>query len=158
MRIVNGKREIEVGDAIHCKGFRAIVNEIVFQDFFGADGFEIEFIDSEGKCRVWKQRFDHGYVIPKIGPVPEEVVRNIRRYFAENLACYEVMTVERKSEHPDDWYLYTVVARRNDGVYALWTSWNETMQSLNGGNYDIKSFADARILQNYVKERMKGNC
>lgn len=28
-------------------------------------------------------------------------------------------------------------AKRKDGVYAVWTSWNEQMQTLNHGHYNL---------------------
>lgn len=61
-------------------------------------------------------------------------------YFREHLPHYAVLTVSRKSLHPDDGYLYIVSAKNErDGTYAVWTSWNEKTRSLNYGHYGIRS-------------------
>ena len=68
----------------------------------------------------------------------EEVIINIEKYFKENLPAYEVVEVRKKSEYEEDAYLYMVAARKGTGEYAVWTCWNERLQSLNYGHYDIK--------------------
>ena len=80
--------------------------------------------------------------------VPDNVIENVKKYFAEHLLNYEVTKVVRKSPYPDDWYLYMVVGRKkedpyNMGKYSAWTSWNETTQSLNFGHYGIDTEAKA---------------
>ena len=74
--------------------------------------------------------------------VPSNVVYNVERYFEVNLPQYTVEKVMKKSNHPNDWYLYMVIGRKkedpyNMGRYTLWTSWNETTNSLNLGHYGI---------------------
>lgn len=129
---------VKVGDKIWCRGIVTEIAEIVFQDDYDKDGLEVEFIDTEGKCRVWKQRFDGGYVFLQVDDVSENVVENVRKYFTKNLPQYFVCTVARASSHPDDHYLYTVIAKhRENGTYTTWTSWNETTQCLNFGHYGL---------------------
>ena len=73
-------------------------------------------------------------------PVPSEVVEHVREYLLENLPRYELLKVVRHSDHPDDDYLYMVSAKKkNDDEYAVWTSWNESVRSLNFGHYGLIS-------------------
>lgn len=59
-------KELEVGDTIVCKGIKATIASITFQEYWGEDeGFYTEFRDTNGKYRNWKQYIDGGYVIPK---------------------------------------------------------------------------------------------
>lgn len=71
-----------------------------------------------------------------------EAKKQVELYFGEHLPKYEVLEVRRKSFHPDDSYLYMVSAKKEDGTYAVWTSWNEETQSLNHGHYNISSAED----------------
>ena len=69
-----------------------------------------------------------------------KVLRHAELYFKEHLPHYAVLTVSRKNLHPDDDYLYVVSAKNEkDNTYAVWSCWNEKTQSLNHGNYGIKS-------------------
>lgn len=81
----------------------------------------------------------------------QDVVSHIRNYFAENLPQYDPVKVIRKSVHPDDAYLFMVVARKKDDTsYAVWTSWNEQLQSLNYGHYDLPDLnACSRIMDEF---------
>lgn len=45
----------------------------------------------------------------------------------------------KKSYHPDDSHLYMVSAKKGDGTYAVWTSWNQKTESLNHGHYGLQS-------------------
>ena len=76
-----------------------------------------------------------------------EVWENVKKYFAEHLKQYQLVDVMRASKHPDDHYLYMVIARKRDkkatGPWACWTCWNETTQSLNFGHYGIDKYDDA---------------
>ena len=47
-----------------------------------------------------------------------------------------LIRVEKQSEHPDDWYLWTVVAVKDGGTYTVWTM-NLSTGSLCHGHYDI---------------------
>ena len=63
---------LRVGDTIICKGIKAVVGEILFQDAYSGDYtpgmpkregyYDIEFKDREGKYRHWKSSLDGGYV------------------------------------------------------------------------------------------------
>ena len=75
-------------------------------------------------------------------PVPQEVKENVKKYLEKN-NLGELVDVMRHSDHPDDNYLYHVIAKRNDS-YSCWTSWNETTQSLNFGHYNLVSEEVAR--------------
>ena len=63
-----------------CKGIRAEIASITFQEYWGDKreekdsngneyeyGFYTEFTDTNGVYRNWKQYIDGGYVIPKKG-------------------------------------------------------------------------------------------
>lgn len=69
--------------------------------------------------------------------IPQNVTESIQRYFQEKLPNYEVVKVRRKSWHKDDSHLFMVAAKKSTGSYAVWTSWNESTQSLNYGHYDL---------------------
>ena len=59
--------ELEPGDTIVCKGIKATIKEIKYQEWWADYGFIIEFIDTNGNYRNWKQCIDGGRVIPKEG-------------------------------------------------------------------------------------------
>lgn len=69
--------------------------------------------------------------------IPQNVIENIHRYFQEKFPNYEVLEVRKKSCYEEDSYLYMVAAKKNTGSYAVWTSWNDSTQSLNHGHYDL---------------------
>lgn len=71
-----------------------------------------------------------------------KVREHVELYFKKYLSEYTVLEIRRKSYHPDDAYLWMVSAKKEDGTYAVWTSWNESSQSLNYGHYDLKSIED----------------
>lgn len=75
----------------------------------------------------------------------KDAVWHINDYFEEHLPQYTVFEVRRKSYNPADDYLYMAAAKHRDGSYAVWTSWNEHLHSLNHGHYnlpDMKSCAE----------------
>lgn len=74
--------------------------------------------------------------------IESAVMEQVKLYFKENLPGYTVLKIRKKSYHPDDSYLYMVSAKKDDGTYAVWTSWNQKMQSLNHGHYGLKSEED----------------
>lgn len=79
-----------------------------------------------------------------------EVLEQVERYFAENLPRYKVLKIRQQSYHPDDDYLYMVAAKKDDGTYAVWTSWNQQTRSLNCGHYDIQTEADCeKVMDEY---------
>jgi hypothetical protein len=56
---------LEPGDVIICKGIRAEIAQITFQEYWEGEGFYTEFTDTHGVYRNWKQWVDGGEVIPK---------------------------------------------------------------------------------------------
>lgn len=84
--------------------------------------------------------------------VPREVKDNVRKYLEKN-NLGKLVDVMRASDHPDDHYLYHVIAKKpntnkcfhnGEWNYSCWTSWNETTQSLNYGHYQLESEKAAR--------------
>ena len=80
-----------------------------------------------------------------------KVLRHVEVYFKEHLPHYSILTVSKKNRHPDD-YLYVVSAKNEkDGTFAVWSCWNESIQSLNHGHYSIKTLeACERIAQEFI--------
>ena len=83
--------------------------------------------------------------------IPKDVLINVINYFSKNLPTFSVMEILKASNHPDDSYLYMVIAKKKAnpfsrimGDYSCWTSWNESTQSLNCGHYGLKTIHDAR--------------
>ena len=56
---------LELGDTIICKGIKATIAKITFQEYWEREGFYTEFTDTNGVYRNWKQWIDGGKVIPK---------------------------------------------------------------------------------------------
>jgi len=54
--------KLKPGDIITCKGIRAIIKEITFQEYWEGEGYYIEFMDTNGNYRNWKQWTDGGNV------------------------------------------------------------------------------------------------
>ena len=75
-----------------------------------------------------------------------KIREHVENYFRKNLPQYDVLEVRKKSSHPDDGHLYMVSARKEDNSFAVWTSWNEDLQTLNHGHYDLKSVKDCEEL------------
>ena len=53
---------LKSGDIIVAMGISVVVKEIIYQDYFNGK-WDVEFVDSEGKYRHWKQEFDGGDVV-----------------------------------------------------------------------------------------------
>ena len=69
--------------------------------------------------------------------------KNVEEYFKKHLPQYTVLEIRKKSVFPEDNYLFMVSAiNEQDGTYAVWTSWNETSQSLNYGHYNLQTLED----------------
>ena len=87
--------------------------------------------------------------------VPEDVKDNVRNYFEDSLPQYVVLDVYHKSNHPEDNYLYMVKAKKNTALtddYAVWTSWNETTQSLNCGHYNLSEQQANEVIKEYFND------
>ena len=79
-----------------------------------------------------------------------EVVQHVNEYFKKHLPQYTVCEVRRQSYNPKNDYLYMVSAVKEDGTYAFWSSFNETIQSLNHGHYDLPSLeVCAKLMEDY---------
>ena len=62
------KRQLEVGDIIRCQGIRAKIAEIAFQEpWEWRNSYYLEFRDTDGVYRSWKQEFDGGVAYDKNG-------------------------------------------------------------------------------------------
>lgn len=72
----------------------------------------------------------------------KKVREHVILYFKDHLPQYTVLEIRRKSYHPDDKHLWMVSAKKSDGIYAVWTSWNESTQCLNFGHYDLASIEE----------------
>lgn len=104
----------------------------------------------EGVLKAMNMDYTQTYIKehqPNIAPVGTETINRIVSYFAEKLPTFDVTDVMRKSNHPDDNYLYAVVGSRKDNnghdLFSCWTSWNDSTESLNHGHYDVGSFDSA---------------
>ena len=89
-----------------------------------------------------------------------EVKTNIRKYFSESqgLNDFEVIDVRKSSDHPDDSYLFHVIGlNKQTKEYAVWTSWNKTMKSLNHGHYNLTSFEEAEKVCEKFYNRIEEN-
>lgn len=88
----------------------------------------------------------------------KEVTINIENYFKEHLPAYEVVEVRKKSEYRDDSHLYMVAAKKGTGEYAVWTCWNEKLQTLNHGHYGIKNLEGCHRLMEEFHCKVSGCC
>lgn len=62
------KRQLEVGDTIRCMGEVATIAEIAFQEpWEWRESYYLEFTDTNGIYRSWKQEFDGGRAYDKNG-------------------------------------------------------------------------------------------
>ena len=154
----NKEKELKSGDIISINGKIVQIDTIISQltsikDLGGMyeGDILIQFYDKKGEFYDLNSQttFD------RISMYTEELVRstwkdldvsykvrsNINKYFEEekSLHDYEVMSVARHSNHPNDSHLYMVSAvNRKTGEYAVWTSWNDKTKSLNFGHYGLK--------------------
>lgn len=62
------KRDLIVGDTIKCQGITATIAEIGFQEpWEWREAWYLEFTDTRGIYRSWKQNFDGGKAFDKNG-------------------------------------------------------------------------------------------
>ena len=78
--------------------------------------------------------------------IKSEVMEEMNLYLKENIPKYNVLKNRKKSYHPDDSHLYMVSEKKDDGTYAVWTSWNQKLKSLNHGHYDLQSERDCETV------------
>lgn len=98
------------------------------EDFFSMDGI-LSFIKDRQ---------------PYIEKISENVVLSVKDYISNHFPGYDVLSVMRKSNMPEDQYLYMVIAKNNNGdsvfkstPYACWSCWNQSTESLNYGHYNL---------------------
>lgn len=78
--------------------------------------------------------------------IEKDVIEQINDYFDKSpeLSIYTPQLIIRSSNHPEDNYLYKVLAyNNNSGEYALWNTYNASAGSLNHGIYNIQSMKNA---------------
>lgn len=86
---------------------------------------------------------------PVVSPVPDEVVKEIKQYFANplnSLQGFKPIEVYRASNARDDQHLYGVIAKHDGGMYACWTGFNTSLHSMNSGHYGISKNEAVNIL------------
>lgn len=55
-------RDLRPGDKMHCKGIVCEIKEITYQEpWEWREAYYLEFRDTDGNYRSWKQNFDGGY-------------------------------------------------------------------------------------------------
>lgn len=68
MEIKKSTREARPGDVVIAKGIRCTIAKIYYQDFGPSDrcdgtcDWDIEFVDTNGNYRSWKQYYDGGKI------------------------------------------------------------------------------------------------
>ena len=77
-----------------------------------------------------------------------EVLNNVEKYLKWHLPAYEVVEVRKKSEYEEDSHLYMVAGKKVTGEYAVWTCWNEKLQTLNHGHYGIQDLETCHKVMN----------
>ena len=85
--------------------------------------------------------------------ISSDVSEKVNNYFKrESLENYKVAMIAKLSNHPDDYYLYQVMAyNENDDSYTVWHTFNTSTNSINNGDYGL-TFHDALEV---VKERIR---
>lgn len=90
---------------------------------------------------------------PLVSPVTTDVISHIENYLNKELPAYHVLEICRKSNHPGDKNLYSVIAATESGKVSCWTSWNESTQSLNHGHYNLTSLEQAEdVIKEYFHD------
>ena len=80
--------------------------------------------------------------------IDSEVMEQVEMYFKKHLPGYTALKVREKSYHPDDHHLYMVSAQKDDGTYAVWTCWDQKIQSLDHGHHGLQSEEDCEKVMN----------
>lgn len=55
-------KNVKRGDRIHCNGITVEIGKVVYQDYY-AGTWDIEFFDTQGNYRHWKQALDGGHLV-----------------------------------------------------------------------------------------------
>lgn len=86
---------------------------------------------------------------PCLEPIGQDVFETLNSYLKSKMPEYRVLNIYRKSNHPEDNYLYSVVGYNvNNNTFCCWSSWNMSLATLNNGHYMLNSQSDAiAILQ-----------
>ena len=64
MKFNGWTNEAEKGDRIHAHGITVTIDKLYYSEFL--DGtWDIEFVDSDGHYRHWKQYYDGGEFLPQ---------------------------------------------------------------------------------------------
>lgn len=80
--------------------------------------------------------------IERLDGIPSSVYENIEQYFYDYLPGFKRMLILKASNHPDDHYLYHVIARNTrNNTYTVWTCWNDSTKCLNHGHYGIDNLS-----------------
>lgn len=78
--------------------------------------------------------------------VPEQVRKNVDKYFAQSNALRNYEPIAVGHVNGEDDYLYMVLARQiRGGKWAVWTCWNESTNSLNFGHYEMHEWEAMRL-------------
>lgn len=81
---------------------------------------------------------------PDVSKVPDNVMDDIMACFKNDIPGFTPLKACRHSNHPEDSYLYSVIAKKdNDGSYACWSTFNGSTKSMNCGHYNLSSENDA---------------
>lgn len=84
------------------------------------------------------------------------MIQHITDYFNEHLPQYTVFEVRKQSyDSENDDYLFMVAAKHQNGTYATWTSWNESIRTLNQGHYNLP---DMRTCAEIMTEYQNAHC
>ena len=114
------------------------------------DSFEKDvkdFLSREKTIRFIRERQ------PEISKVDDKIIMCVKQYFEKNLPEYTPIEIFRSSNHPDDAHLYSVVSRKEDGVYACWTKYNADCNNLNHGHYGLSDRESAeQVLREYFHD------
>lgn len=100
------------------------------------------------------------YIVPattrnqkKMTLIQMPISPKLQAYFKEHMPKYEIVEVVKKSSHPDDSHLYMVAARKHPNTFAVWTSWNESTESLNHGHYGLTTLLECeKIFQEFYHD------
>lgn len=83
---------------------------------------------------------------PNVNPVTEDVYKSLKNYMDSNSSMdnYRIIYIYRKSNHPDDNYLYSVIGySTSTDSYCCWSTWNMSTESLNHGHYNLSTLEAA---------------